>query len=193
MASVMLIAGGSRGIGAATARLAVQRGYKVVLYADGNNGGDARAAQYWLQNFAGSVTNSAGTDLTSHFALLDAANTDFAGTYTQVTSTNTAAPSAGNYIIFDGLTAGSFVLRADELSGGTLRAPINAIQIILNPPAAATTEWINPGSGQWYVSSNWSGGVPNGTMDARQQQAALFHGFSHAEARGVLLWACVRF
>src|SRR5207248_8959594 len=31
MAGVMLITGGSRGIGAATARLAVQRGYKVAL------------------------------------------------------------------------------------------------------------------------------------------------------------------
>ena len=31
MAGVMLITGGSRGIGAATARLAAQRGYKVAL------------------------------------------------------------------------------------------------------------------------------------------------------------------
>src|SRR5207247_2562326 len=109
-----------------------QRGYKVVVYADGNNGGDARAAQYWLQSFGGNVTNSAGADLTPHYFLLDAANTDFTGTYTQVTSTTPGSPTTGNYIVFDGLTAGSFVLRADEVSGGTLRAPINAVQFILN-------------------------------------------------------------
>ena len=96
--------------------------YSVVIYVDGD-GTDGRVAEYW-------ITDSAGRDLTPHRFLNDNAN--FGGTFIRVSNnaTNAAGAIAGNFLVFDGLTNSTFRIRAEEVSGPLLRAPLNAVQIV---------------------------------------------------------------
>ena len=100
--------------------------YDVVVYIDGDTTG--RIGEYWLQ--AGGDANdppqALGADLTSHVFVRDSGT--FAGAYTQVPLTaNTVGTAAdGNYVVFTGLSANSFILRTEEQ---TVRAQINGLQI----------------------------------------------------------------
>jgi hypothetical protein len=101
--------------------------YNVVVYIDGDTT-SGRIGEYWLQNGSGGDPPTAlGTDLTTHVFVQDSAN--FSGTYTQTPlSANTLAGAAnGNYVVFTGLSANSFILRTEEQ---TVRTQINAIQIV---------------------------------------------------------------
>lgn len=91
-------------------------GYDVYVYADGDNRQYTRTAAY-------RISGSGVTDTTIN--LTDTGNTNFSGTFTQ------AAGTAGNYVKFT-ISAGGFTLTATPVSGtnSTLRAPINAIQIV---------------------------------------------------------------
>ena len=97
-----------------------QRTYDVYIYADGDNGGDARSASY-------SIGGSGIT--TTTVTLTDAPNTNFSSAFTQ------AANGAGNYVKFT-VTATGFTITATPgpASTSTRRAPVNAVQIV---PAAA--------------------------------------------------------
>ena len=113
--------------------------YNLVVYADGD-GTDNRVGEYWVQAASGAdlAALTVGDDLTPHLVLNDAAN--FSGAYDQVSAaaTSLAAADAGNYLVFTGLTADSFLLRTNEAGGPTLRAPINGFQIVAVPePTAA--------------------------------------------------------
>jgi len=108
--------------------------YSVVVYADGD--GTDRKAEYWLQSAnTGDPPSLLGADLTSHVFVNDNAN--FSGTFTQVplsaNTIDTAAP--GNYFVFSGLSADSFLLRSEEQ---TVRAEFNGFQIIADVPEPAT-------------------------------------------------------
>jgi len=106
--------------------------YSVLVYTDGD-ATEGRIGEYWLQNASGSDFGALtlGSDLTSHVFARDSAN--FSGTFTQVPgSANSVANAAdGNYILFTGLSADSFLLRTEEQ---TFRAQINGFQIIAEVP-----------------------------------------------------------
>lgn len=111
--------------------------YSVVAYVDGD-GTDNRKAEYWLQAAdptSGDPPSTLGADLTSHVFVNDNAN--FAGTFTQVPlSSNTLdAAAAGNFIVFTGLSADSFLLRSEEQA---FRAEFNGFQIIADVPEPAS-------------------------------------------------------
>ncbi len=97
-------------------------GYKVYVYADGDNGSGNRTGAYQISG-TGITTTSVN--------LTDAANTNFSGTFVQANN------SAGNYVLFT-VTGTSFTITATPgtASDGYPRAPINAIQIV---PQTATT------------------------------------------------------
>jgi hypothetical protein len=101
--------------------------YDVVVYIDGDTT-SGRIGEYWLQNGSGGDPPTLlGTDLTTHVFVQDSAN--FSGTYTQTPlSANSVAGAAnGNYVVFTGLSANSFILRTEEQN---VRSQINAIQIV---------------------------------------------------------------
>jgi hypothetical protein len=113
--------------------------YNVVVYVDGD-GTNGRVGEYWLQAASGSdlAALTVGPDLTPHLFNNDTAN--FSGAYDLVSPTSIALEGAdsGNYMVFTGLTADSFLLRTNEAGGAALRAPLNAFQIIAIPePVAA--------------------------------------------------------
>jgi len=89
--------------------------YDVYVYVDGANNTAQRSSRYTLTSAGGSTSAMA----------IDAANTNFAGTFTQADS------SVGNYVKFT-MTGSSFVLTAtpDAASTTTRRAPVNGIQIV---------------------------------------------------------------
>jgi hypothetical protein len=108
--------------------------YNVVVYTDGD-AQSGRTGEYWLQaGSGGDPPNTLGPDLTSHVFVKDTSN--FSGTYTQVplTAGTLATAGEGNFLVFTGLTADSFILRTEEypsgVAGDALRAQINGIQII---------------------------------------------------------------
>jgi hypothetical protein len=108
--------------------------YRVVLYADGD--GTDRKAEYWLQSASGGDPPTVlGSDLTPHVFVSDTSN--FSGMFTQVPLTsNTAADAVvGNYVVFTGLSADSFLLRSEEQ---TVRAEFNAFQIVADVPEPAS-------------------------------------------------------
>jgi hypothetical protein len=108
--------------------------YSVVLYADGD-GTDGRKGEYWLQAAnTGDPPTLLGPDLTSHVFITD--TTNFSGTFTEVPlSANTVDSAAsGNYIVFSGLSADSFLLRSEEQN---YRAEFNGYQIIADVPEPA--------------------------------------------------------
>jgi hypothetical protein len=96
------------------------RGYSVYVYADGANNGSNRTAAYQIS----------GTGITATSVnLIDAANTDFSGTFTQANNSN------GNYVLFSiTATANGFTITATPgaSSDAYSRAPLNAIQIVPN-------------------------------------------------------------
>jgi hypothetical protein len=106
--------------------------YDVIIYTDGDEAG-GRKGEYWLQapGDGGDPPTLTGVDLTSHVFASDTSN--FSGTYTQVPlSANTLATAGeGNYIVFTGVSADSFVLRTEEQ---TVRSQINALQIVPSAP-----------------------------------------------------------
>jgi hypothetical protein len=112
--------------------------YSVVVYADGD-GTDGRVGEYWLQEASGSDLGAltVGGDLTPHLFNNDTAN--YTGTFDLVSSSSTALEGAdsGNYMVFTGLTADSFLLRTNEPAGPTLRTAINAVQIVAVPEPAS--------------------------------------------------------
>lgn len=114
--------------------------YNVVVYVDGD-ATEGRTGEYWLQQASGGDLGAltVGGDLTPHLFVRDTSN--FTGAYDLVTAASTSAGAAeeGNYLVFTGLTADSFLLRTEEAgTTATLRAPVNALQIIAVPePAAA--------------------------------------------------------
>jgi hypothetical protein len=105
--------------------------YQVVVYTDGDTT-EGRIGEYWLQapGDASDPPTALGSDLSSHVFVRDSAN--FSGVYTQVShSANSVATAGdGNYVVFGGLTAGSFILRTEERD---FRAQINGIQIVPVP------------------------------------------------------------
>lgn len=108
--------------------------YNVVVYTDGDNT-TGRKGEYWLQaGTAGDPPTVLGPDLTSHVFVSDVSN--FSGTFTEVPlSANTLATAGeGNFFVFTGVSADSFILRTEEypsgVAGDALRAQINGIQII---------------------------------------------------------------
>ncbi len=112
--------------------------YDVVVYADGD-ATSSRTGEYWLVDASGAPTSiTFGGDLTTHAFICDRANFINTLTYTKVPLISSRAGDAwagnylGNYVVFDSMSADSFLLRADEVQfpGGTLRSPINAIQIV---------------------------------------------------------------
>jgi hypothetical protein len=91
-------------------------GYKVYVYADGNNNGATRTGVYTIS----------GTGITTtSISLTDTANTDFNGTFTQANN------SAGNYVVFT-INAPAFTISATPGASTDAypRAPINGIQIV---------------------------------------------------------------
>src|SRR6266850_688041 len=117
--------------------------YKVVVYTDGDNT-SGRKGEYWLQSATGdpALATVLGPDLTSHVFVSDVSN--FSGTFTEVPlSANTLATAGeGNFLVFTGVRADSFILRTEEypsgVAGDALRAQINGIQIIAVVPEPAT-------------------------------------------------------
>lgn len=97
--------------------------YDVYVYADGDNHEFTRTAAYRISGAGITATTT---------TLTDSANTDFGGTFTQ------AAGTGGNYVKFS-VSGGGFTLTATPSTGtnATLRAPVNAIQIVPTPAAAA--------------------------------------------------------
>jgi hypothetical protein len=112
--------------------------YSVVVYADGD-GTNGRVGEYWLQEASGSDLGAltVGGDLTPHLFNNDTAN--YTGTFDLLSSSSTALVGAdsGNYMVFTGLTADSFLLRTNEPAGPTLRTAINAVQIVAVPEPAS--------------------------------------------------------
>ena len=110
--------------------------YNVVVYTDGDNT-SGRKSEYWLQAASGGdPPGTLGADLTSHVFVSDTSN--FSGTFTQVplTANTLATAGEGNFLVFTGVSADSFILRTEEYASGVpndaLRAQINGIQIIPN-------------------------------------------------------------
>jgi hypothetical protein len=105
--------------------------YHVVVYTDGDTT-EGRIGEYWLQaGSSGDPPTLLGSDLSPHVFARDSAN--FAGLYTQVplTANSVANAADGNYIVFTGLSADSFILRTEEQ---TFRAQINGLQIFPGTP-----------------------------------------------------------
>lgn len=106
--------------------------YSVLIYTDGD-ATEGRISEYWLQNASGSDFGALtlGSDLTSHTFAKDSAN--FSGTFIQVPDAANSVGNAvdGNYILFTGLTADTFLMRTEEQ---TFRAQINGFQIIAEVP-----------------------------------------------------------
>ena len=97
--------------------------YDVIVYSDGDNGAATRVGKYTLTATKGGATKY----------VLDAANTDFSGTYTEVDSTvGGSSIPAGNYCRFRNVRGTSFTVAATGNYGsdGHPRAPLNAIQIV---------------------------------------------------------------
>lgn len=109
--------------------------YSVVAYVDGD--GTNRKAEYWLQSASGGdPPNTLGSDLTSHVFVNDTSNFGDTQTFTQVPLSSNTVDSAvaGNYIVFTGLSADSFLLRSEEQ---TVRSEFNGFQIIADVPEPA--------------------------------------------------------
>jgi hypothetical protein len=109
--------------------------YAVVVYSDGDTD-FGRLSEYWLQEGgSGDPPTALGSDLSPHVFIRDDAN--FAGAYQKVpiSATTLAGAKAGNYVVFRGIAADSFILRTEEQD---FRATINGFQVVAVPePASA--------------------------------------------------------
>lgn len=127
----------ARGIGAWLAAQGATS-YDVVVYMDGDET-SGRVAEYWLQapGDSNDPPQALGSILTPQVFVKDTAN--FAGTFVQAPlSANSAdAAAEANMIVFTGLTADSFILKTEEISGNALRATISGFQIVAVPEPAS--------------------------------------------------------
>lgn len=107
--------------------------FDIVVYVDGDGDAGSKCGAYWIEE-ATSVYDGDGADLTPYVYTEQIGSVEFDGTYAQVplTSTSAATASAGNYIVFTGLTQKDVTIRGMELSGA--RAPVNAFQIVDRTP-----------------------------------------------------------
>jgi len=129
-----------RGIGAWLAAQGAPS-YKVVVYTDGDEM-IGRTSAYWLQEPGDSndPPTALGAVLTPQVFVKDVVN--FSGAYIQAPLSANSADTAAeaNFIVFTGLTADSFLLKTEEINGGTgttLRATINGMQIVAVPEPAS--------------------------------------------------------
>lgn len=106
--------------------------YDLYLYVEGGNAA-GRIGQYEV--FSGSGTG--GTLLGTIFRVEDAAFWD--GTFDQATGATAGAATTGDYILFEGLTASTITVAATGSGSGTLRAPINGLQINQVPEPSSST------------------------------------------------------
>lgn len=92
-------------------------GWNVYVYFDGSNGTEMREGSYAISGPGITTTTVLG---------IDAASTDFSGTFVQANN------SAGNYVLFSIPNVPGFTVDATPYINGasTLRAPINGIQMI---------------------------------------------------------------
>ena len=107
--------------------------FDIVIYADGDGNNGSKCGAYWIEE-ATVVYDGNGADLTPLIYTEQIGTPHFDGTYTQVqlSSTSAATASAGNYIVFAGLTHPNVTIRGKQESG--TRAPINAFQIVDRTP-----------------------------------------------------------
>ena len=101
--------------------------FSLVVYVDGDTT-DGRTGEYWAQSVTGGHNSFSGNvDITSH--IINSDTSTFSGIYDQVSNASTAGIGAdsGNYIVFEGLTADTFVVRTEEFA---VRSPINGLQIV---------------------------------------------------------------
>lgn len=152
--------------------------YDVLIYADGDTTA-GRTGEYWIQSATngpstGPTTNLwFGADLTTHAFICDRANFVTTFSYVQeplasVASWVSSVPGfgggdagwgsvlggiPGNFLVFPGLTNDSFVIRTEEFraAGGTLRSPINAIQIVPRTTAPPPPELASLADCQVYA------------------------------------------
>ncbi|MBP7933016.1 MAG: PEP-CTERM sorting domain-containing protein [Phycisphaerae bacterium] len=112
--------------------------YNVVVYTDGDET-SGRVSEYWLQEPGDSndPPTALGGILTPQVFVKDVIN--FSGTYIQAPLSANSADTAAeaNMIVFTGLTADSFILKTEEISGSALRATINGMQIVAVPEPAS--------------------------------------------------------
>lgn len=103
--------------------------YDIIVYFDGEN-----ESADWVTQYTIDVD---GTTTIATVYGRDAKDTvPWDGTFVQSFGTSAGDATAGNYVRFAGLTAGSFTLTATPVAGS---GPINAIQIIAAPePASAS-------------------------------------------------------
>ncbi|EEF57829.1 LamG-like jellyroll fold domain-containing protein [Pedosphaera parvula] len=117
--------------------------YDLVIYADGDDSGNARTGEYWTIDASGSPTAlTYGGDQVSHVFICDRANFTTTGAYAQVPLFVQSGGGAqfgnfpGNYAVFTSLTNDTFMLRDEEFN---TRSVINAIQIIPRATAGPAT------------------------------------------------------
>jgi hypothetical protein len=114
--------------------------YTVIVYTD-YDGATGRIGEYWLQEVASLYLDAQGlayypatlgADLTPRVFNRD--DNDFASSgyvQTPTTANSLEAAASGNYIVFTGLTADSFLFRMESADG--TGAGVNGIQIIATP------------------------------------------------------------
>jgi hypothetical protein len=108
----------------------------VIVYTDGD-AKENRKSEYWLQEAGGgNPPTTLGADLTPHVFAMDPINFQDTDAFTQIplSANSVDDAAAGNYIVFKGLTADSFLLRTEEQ---TFRATINGFQIVAVPEPAS--------------------------------------------------------
>src|ERR1043165_2250463 len=96
--------------------------YDVYVYIDSDISGQTSNSRYHIAAAPSSTIDNITSGST--------AMANFGGTFLKGNGT------AGNYVIFRGLTARSFTLTATPVSGSVARAPINGLQIVALTPAA---------------------------------------------------------
>ncbi|MBI1370770.1 MAG: hypothetical protein GC162_19210 [Planctomycetes bacterium] len=117
--------------------------YDVVVYVAGDQNTVGQVdGQYWLETTGGTVitnksniregTNGSGT---------------FAGVYQggQATAATTSNAPTGNYVVFHGVTATDFVLRAAKTTGN--RAPLNGFQVYQTNNPSIAINFVGGGNG----------------------------------------------
>ena len=150
-------------------------GYKVYVYADGDNGSATGTGAYQISG-TGITTTSVN--------LTDAANTNFSGTFTQANN------SAGNYVLFT-ITATGFTITATPgtSTDANPRAPVNAIQIVPLAPttpnfsltATPSTQTVVVGNATTYTDDigavdgiQWGGDAECEPVDCRRERTQSF-------------------
>jgi len=112
--------------------------YDLLLYVDGDqtNGVDG---PYWVEDLA------SGTRLTSDVFVRDLGHFDGGWTLVPETSDSYAGAVAGNFILFEDLTASAIRVRGAQTDSPFTRAPLNAIQIVERVPEPSTLALLSLG------------------------------------------------